>query len=73
MEAHFRQAAEHCLPGLSLDCVVFGFHDNQLKVLLLRWKGTDEWSLPGGFILKTESLDAAAQRVLAERTGLNSI
>lgn len=73
MEAYFREAAEHCLPGLSLDCVVIGFHDTQLKVLLLRWKGTDEWSLPGGFILKTESIDAAAQRVLTERTGLDSI
>ena len=23
-------------PGLSIDCVIFGFHDNQLKVLLIK-------------------------------------
>lgn len=72
-EAHYRQAAATCMPGLSLDCVVFGFHENQLKVLLLRWKGTDEWSLPGGFIRKTESIDDAAHRVLRERTGLDEV
>ena len=72
-EAHYREAAATCMPGLSLDCVVFGFHENQLKVLLLRWKGTDEWSLPGGFILKTESIDDAAHRVLRERAGLDEI
>ena len=26
------------LPHISVDCVIFGFHDNQLKVLLLKWK-----------------------------------
>ncbi len=72
-EAHYREAAATCLPGLSLDCVVFGFHENQLKVLLLRWKGTNEWSLPGGFILKMEAIDDAAHRVLRERTGLDEI
>ncbi|WP_332368374.1 hypothetical protein [Spirosoma telluris] len=36
------------LPSVSLDLVIFGFHDGQLKVLLLRWKGTDDWCLPGG-------------------------
>jgi 8-oxo-dGTP diphosphatase len=72
-EAYYREAAARSLPGLSLDCVVFGFHENQLKVLLLRWKDTDAWSLPGGFILKAESIDAAAQRVLRERTGLDEL
>lgn len=72
-EAHYLEAAAACMPGLSLDCVVFGFHENQLNVLLLRWKGTNEWSLPGGFILKPESIDDAAHRVLRERTGLDEI
>ena len=49
---------------LSLDCVVFGFHDNQLKVLLLRMKFTKEWALPGGFVRDDESFEAAAIRVL---------
>ena len=58
---------------LSLDCVVFGFHDNQLKVLLLRMKFTKEWALPGGFVRDDESFEAAAIRVLKERTGLDNI
>ncbi|AEE52034.1 NUDIX hydrolase [Haliscomenobacter hydrossis] len=61
------------LSELSIDCVVFGFHDNQLKVLLLRVKGSDAWSLPGGWIYKTEDVEHAAYRILQERTGLDSI
>lgn len=62
------------LSELSVDCVVFGFHDNQLKVLLLKAKGTNNtWMLPGGWILKTEDLEDAAYRILKERTGLDSI
>ncbi|HVT86375.1 MAG TPA: NUDIX domain-containing protein [Chitinophagaceae bacterium] len=61
------------LPSLSVDCVIFGFHDNQLKVLLLKHRYLNIWSLPGGFIYKDEPVDAAAHRVLKERTGLNEI
>jgi ADP-ribose pyrophosphatase YjhB (NUDIX family) len=61
------------IPSLSLDCVIFGFHENQLKVLLLKHRYLDMWSLPGGFIYKDEPTDAAAYRVLKERTGLNQI
>ncbi|SDX00774.1 NUDIX domain-containing protein [Hydrobacter penzbergensis] len=60
-------------PGISLDCVIFGFHDNQLKVLLLKMEHTDDWALPGGFVYKEEDLEAAATRVLQERTGINNI
>lgn len=61
------------IPSVSIDFVIFGFHDGQLKVLLLRWKGTDEWSLPGGRIRHEEDLQAAAYRSLNERTGLSEI
>lgn len=61
------------VPSLSLDCVIFGFHENELKVLLLKMKGADEWALPGGFIYNNEDVDAAAARVLRERTGLDNI
>lgn len=61
------------IPQLTLDCVILGFHDGQLKVLLLRWKGTQEWSLPGGPIQQHEAIDDAAYRVLKERTCLDQI
>ncbi len=61
------------LPHVSVDCVIFGFHENQLRVLLLRLKNIEEWSLPGGRLFPDESLDDAADRVLRERTGLENI
>jgi 8-oxo-dGTP diphosphatase len=61
------------IPQLSIDCVIFGFHQNQLKVLLLRWKDTLRWSLPGGFIYQDEDIDDAAARILCLRTGLKDI
>lgn len=70
---YFQEVSEQCIHYLSIDGVIFGFHENQLKVLLLRWKGTNEWSLPGGFIRKTESVDVAAQRIMQERTGLSEL
>ncbi|MCH6201840.1 NUDIX domain-containing protein [Aquiflexum sp. LQ15W] len=60
-------------PQLSLDCVIFGFHDGTLKVLLLKWKASEYWSLPGGWIWQREDIDDAAIRILQERTGLDHI
>ena len=67
------EGLEVYLPSLSLDCVIFGFHENQLKVLLLKMKNAKQWCLPGGFVFKDEDVDEAAQRVLKERTGLSKI
>jgi 8-oxo-dGTP diphosphatase len=61
------------LPSLSVDCVIFGFHNGQLKVLLLKMKHVKQWSLPGGFILKEEDTNDAAARVLKERTGIEKL
>lgn len=67
------EGLEVYLPSLSLDCVIFGFHETQLKVLLLKMKNAKQWCLPGGFVFKDEDVDEAAQRVLKERTGLSKI
>ena len=64
---------EQWLPGISVDCVIFGFHENSLKVLLLKFKKTPVWALAGGFVGPEEDVDQAAQRILAERTGLSDI
>lgn len=60
-------------PGLSIDCVIFGFHENELKVLLLKLKNSDKWALPGGFVEKDKDVDAEAAEVLKTRTGLENI
>lgn len=62
-----------CIPQLSLDCVIFGFHDNELKVLLSKYPQLDMWALQGGFVLQNEDIDAAASRILEELTGLSDI
>ena len=62
--------------ALTVDCVVFGFDDGELKVLLIQralqpFKG--KWALPGGFVRVNETLDDAARRELGEEAGLNNV
>ncbi|NCD69706.1 NUDIX hydrolase [Mucilaginibacter agri] len=61
------------MPGLALDAVIFGYHNGQLKILLLEYKNTPLFALPGGFIQQDEDLNNAAKRVLHERTALSNI
>lgn len=62
--------------GVSVDCVIFGFDENELKVLLIksdlaRYKG--KWSLLGDLVSSREDLEQAAYRVLQERTGMDDV
>lgn len=61
------------IPHLSLDCTIFGYHHQQLKVLLVKWRGINGWALPGGFIRHEETLSQAANRIMGERTGLDNL
>ena len=61
---------------VSVDCVIFGFHRDNLNLLLLHRKmepAQGRWSLMGGFVKPDESIDEAAKRVLAELTGLENV
>ncbi len=71
--ARSNAAYEKFLPHISVDCVVFGFHDATLKVLLTKLKDSDAWLLPGGYMGKEEELNDAANRLLYERTGVSNI
>ena len=64
---------EMFLHSISIDCVIFGFHENTLKLLLLDSAKSNKWTLPGGFVLKSEDINDAAYRILLERTGLKDI
>ncbi|AWW00871.1 NUDIX hydrolase [Arcticibacterium luteifluviistationis] len=66
--------AEEYIDQLSIDSVIFGYKNKELKVLVAKvhFEG-DFWSLPGGFIYKEEGTDLAAARILEERTGLRDI
>ncbi|CAN5586848.1 NUDIX domain-containing protein [soil metagenome] len=68
-----QKGSDHLLPAVSIDNVIFGFHQNELTVLLLQAKSNQRWMLPGGFIGKEEDLDTAAVRILTARTGLTDI
>jgi len=62
--------------ALSVDCVIFGFDENKLKVLLMRSdlkKYQSKWSLLGDLVKPQEDLDAAAYRILKQRTGLDDV
>lgn len=61
---------------VAVDCIIFGFHQGTLKLLLIKRKFDPcmgEWSLMGGFLNKDESIDAAAERVLQDLTGLENV
>ncbi len=73
VEDFVRKGRQHYLPHLSVDSVIFGYHDQQLRILLLNWIGLNGWGLPGGFIQRREPLSQAAQRIVQERTGLDDL
>ncbi|MEO8821987.1 MAG: NUDIX domain-containing protein [Ginsengibacter sp.] len=73
LKTHYLKGHEKYLRHVSVDNVIFGFYQNNLKVLLLKSKSAGLWSLSGGFILKDEPIDNSAQRILKERTGLEKI
>ncbi|WP_339628647.1 NUDIX domain-containing protein [uncultured Maribacter sp.] len=61
---------------LAVDCIIFGFDNEELKILLVQRDFEPEkgkWSLIGGFLKKEENLDKAAIRILHHLTGLNNI
>jgi 8-oxo-dGTP diphosphatase len=67
---------EFARPALTVDIVVFGLDEEDLKVMLIQrdlapFEG--HWALPGGFVRVEETLDAAARRELVEETGLKDI
>lgn len=68
--------SDEIIDALSIDCVIFGFKNSALSVLLVKHgegitKGN--WALPGGWIQYNESLDKAAYRILTAQTAVKNI
>jgi 8-oxo-dGTP diphosphatase len=66
-------------PHISVDCVIFGFDFDNLKVLLIErelkgfGKDQNDMKLPGSLVSDTEDPDSSANRTLKELTGLENI
>ena len=67
---------DHSKVWLSVDCIIFGFDEGKLKILIGKRQmdpGRGEWSLYGGFVDGNESVDDAATRTLYELSGLRNL
>jgi len=63
-------------PALTVDCVVFGLDEEDLKIILIqrdREPFEGRWAIPGGFVHIDESLEEAAIRELKEETGVQNV
>lgn len=72
MTVHYK----HPRPAVTVDCVVFGLDERELKILLIERDGepfAGRWALPGGFVEVDESLETAALRELREETGVEKV
>ena len=68
--------SQHSKVWVSVDCIIFGFDEGTLRVLIGRRHmdpGRGEWSLYGGFVRSDESINDAANRVLYDLTGLRNL
>lgn len=64
------------IDALSIDCLIFGFRNSELDVLLIKHgEGISKgrWALPGGWIRYNEDIDQAAARLLTSLTGVSDI
>lgn len=69
-------APDAIIDALSIDCLIFGFKDGRLDILLIKHgEGISKgrWALPGGWITYGESVDDAALRLLQSLTGISNI
>jgi len=76
MKSENKYSYKYPRPALTTDCIIFGFDESDLKVLLIErgikpYKG--RWALPGGFVQMNETTEEGAKRELYEETGLKNV
>jgi 8-oxo-dGTP diphosphatase len=62
--------------AISVDCVIFGYDDKELKVLLIKSdleEFSELYSLLGDLIKPDEDLESSSYRILKERTGMDDV
>ena len=76
LDEFVREGYKHYMSELTIDCVIFGYENKELKVLLIKsdleeFKGM--WSLLGDLVRPDENIESAPYRVLRQRTGLDDV
>jgi ADP-ribose pyrophosphatase YjhB (NUDIX family) len=69
----YKESDKHLV---AVDCIIFGFQNGVLKLLLLKRKVEPlkgKWSLIGSFVKSREHINDAAKRILKESTGLEDV
>ncbi|TEU16575.1 MAG: NUDIX hydrolase [Anaerolineales bacterium] len=75
-EAERYDVTKYERPSVTVDVVIFGVMEGELKVLLIKrknWPFEGMWAIPGGFVDMEESLEDAAARELHEETGVKGV
>jgi len=66
---------EEAIPQLSVNCVIVGFHERTLKVVVNKIMAGENTLvlLPGGYVNQREDLSDAVERIVKESTGLENM
>jgi 8-oxo-dGTP diphosphatase len=62
--------------SFSIDCVIFGFKDGQVNVLMIKRSMEpflNHWAIPGDLVYPDEDLQVAATRILTELTNISDL
>jgi 8-oxo-dGTP diphosphatase len=75
IKKYFKTLEKEAIPQLSINCVIFSFHDQTLKVAVNKVSFTDTniFVLPGGFVNQKENVSDAVERIVKESTGMEKI
>ena len=76
MEQEGKYRYEYPRPAVTTDCVIFGFDEGELKVLMIERSiepFIGKWALPGGFVGEEETAEECAKRILQKETFLENI
>jgi 8-oxo-dGTP diphosphatase len=75
IKRYVKSLDKEAIPQLSINCVIFGFHEKTLKVIVNKVDLGENTILvlPGGYVGQKENLTDAVERIVRESTGLQKI